>query len=140
METSLLSDTWDILLLGVPRVQRPLHAPSYSCQVHPTKMGSRGCGSPFHFQLLVGRHGESYKTVLLNLFCCFFLLVSFPETIQRHEYFVMDCEGLGTESCKMHISQSVNVRDAAQKHGYLSLASSVYQVIPADLLDVSKWI
>lgn len=103
-------------------------------------MGSHGCGSPFHFQLLVGRHRESYKTVLLDLFCSFFLLVSFPKTIQKHEYFVMDCEGFEIESCKMHISRSINVRDAAQKHSYLSLASSVYQVIPADLLDVPKWI
>lgn len=52
----------------------------------------------------------------------------------------MDCEGLEIESCETHISHSINVRDAEQKHDYLSLASSVYQVIPADLLDVSKWI
>lgn len=135
-----MSDAWDILLLGMPRVQRPLDAPSCSCQVHPTKMGSHGCGSPFPSQLLVGRHGERCKTVLLDLFCYFFLLVSFLKTIQKHEYFVMDCEGLEIESCKMHISHSINVRDAEQKHGYLSLASSVYQEIPADLLDVSKWI
>lgn len=55
-------------------------------------------------------------------------------------FFVMDCEGLEIESCETHISHSINVRDAEQKHDYLSLASSVYQVIPADLLDVSKWI
>lgn len=52
--------------------------------------------------------------------------------------FVMDCEGLETESCKTHINHSINVREAVQEHSYLSLASSVYQVIPADLLDVSK--
>lgn len=61
--------------------------------------------------------------------------------IQRHEYFVMDFfEGLEIESCKMPISRFINIKDAVQEHGYLSLASSVYQVIPADLLDVSKWI
>jgi len=140
VETCLSSDTWNILFLGMPTMQRSLRAPCCSCQVCPTKMGSHGCGSPFHFQLPVGRHRESYKTVLLDLFCHFFVLVSFLKTIWKHEYFVMDCEGLEIESCKLHISQSINVRDAAQKHGYLSLASSVYQVIPAGLLDVSKWI
>lgn len=54
--------------------------------------------------------------------------------------FGIDCEGLEIESCKTHISHSINVGDAEQKHDYLSLASSVFQVIPADLLDVSKWI
>lgn len=85
--------------------------------------------------------GRSYKSVLLDLFWHFFLLfpfLSLLKTIQRHEYYAMDCEGLERESCKMHISYSINVRDAVQKHGYSSLASSVSQVIPADLLDVSK--
>ena len=94
----------------------------------------------FPFPASCEKARQSYDTVLLDLFCHFFLLVSFRKTIQRHEYFVMDCEGLEIESCKMHISHSINIRDAAQKHGYLSLASSVYEVIPADLLDVSKWI
>lgn len=87
------------------------------------------------------RHGGSYKYFLLDLFCYFFLLfpfLSLLKTIQRHEYYAMDCEGLERESCKMHISHFINVRDAVQKHGYSSLASSVSQVIPVDLLDVSK--
>lgn len=114
---------------------------TYPCQVHPTKMGTHGCRSLFYFKLLVERQGGSYKPVLMDLFCHFFLVFLFlflPKTIQRHEYYVMDCEGLERESCKMHISHSINVRDAVQKHGYSSLASSVSQVIPADLLDVSK--
>lgn len=68
-----------------------------------------------------------------------FLSKIYPETCFFF-FFVMDCEGLEIESCETHISHSINVRDAEQKHDYLSLASSVYQVIPADLLDVSKWI
>lgn len=80
------------------------------------------------------------RLLCLDIFCCFFLKVSFLKAVQRHEYFVMDCEGLEIENCKMYIKCSINVGDAVQKHGYLSLASSVYQVIPADLLDVSKWV
>lgn len=87
---------------------------------------------------LLGRHRESCKTVL---FCCFFFLAPFTKITQRREYFVMDfCEGLEIESCKMLISHFINIKDAVREHGYLSLASSVCQVIPADLLDVSKWI
>lgn len=111
---------------------------TYPCQVHPTQMGTHGCRSPFHFHLLEEMRGGSSKSVLLDLFCHFFFLVSLLKTVQRHEYFAMGCEGLERESCKMHISHSINVRDAVQKPGYSSLASSVYQVIPADLLDVSK--
>lgn len=90
METSLLSDTRDILLLVKPRVQRQLHAPSYSCQVCPTKMGSHGCGSPFHCQLLVGMRRESYKTstgCLLLFLSPSFLSEDYPKTL-------IFCDGL----------------------------------------------